>query len=273
MTPTLNDLKALAYGAGEILRAGFQEPKHLHLKREIDIVTETDLKAEKFLIGEINSRFPDHHIIAEESGENSGAREHTWYIDPIDGTSNFAHGLPIFSVSIGYAQNGMMTLGVVYDPIRDEMFSAEKGKGAFLNDTPIHVGKETELHRSMVATGFPYDRFDSDVNNLVYFTTFALKVRSIRRLGSAALDVCYVAAGRYSGFWEFKIETWDIAAGILIAAEAGATVTKMNGNPDLLPGRHSILVANPGLYAEMLKVIQEVTARPENKAYQQYLDE
>jgi myo-inositol-1(or 4)-monophosphatase len=273
MTPSLNDLKALAYGAGEILRAGFQQPKHLQLKREIDVVTETDLNAEKYLIGEINTRFPDHHIIAEESGENTGDLKHTWYIDPIDGTSNFAHGLPIFSTSIAYAQDGEVILGVVYDPIKDEMFSAEKGKGAFLNDQPIHVAEQTELRRSMVATGFPYDRFDSKVNNLTFFSTFALKVRSIRRLGSAALDVCYVAAGRYNGFWEFKIETWDIAAGVLILKEAGAKVTKMNGNPEMLHGRLSILAANPGLYAEMLKVIQEIIANPENKAYQDYLDE
>ncbi|MBN2046094.1 MAG: inositol monophosphatase [Anaerolineales bacterium] len=274
MNPNLEDLKAMATRAGEILRAGFEQPNRgLQLKREIDVVTETDLKSEKYLLEQINTRFPDHHIVAEESGENHGDQRCTWYIDPLDGTSNFAHGLPIFSVSIGYARDGDLTLGVVYDPIRDEMFSAEKGKGAFLNDVPIRAAAQTELRHSMVVTGFPYDRFTSPINNLAFFNAFALKVRSIRRLGSAALDMCYVAAGRFNGYWEFKMESWDIAAGTLIAREAGAHVTKMNGDPDVIHGNHSILAANPGLHDEMFKLIEEVISQPENGAYQEFLAE
>jgi len=272
MEPTLADLKAMAYSAGEILRAGFEHPdRGLKLKSEIDPVTETDLKSEKYLLGEINTRFPGHHIVAEESGDNHADTSHSWYIDPVDGTSNFAHGLPIFCVSIGHAHNGVMTLGVVYNPISDEMFSAEKGKGAFLNDKPIHTAAQTELNRSMLVTGFPYDRFTSPINNLAFFNTFALKVRSIRRLGSAALDLCYIAAGRMNGYWEFKMQPWDMAAGGLIATEAGALVTKMDGDPQIIDPPFSLVAANPGLHAEMTKVIAEVISRPENKAYREYL--
>jgi myo-inositol-1(or 4)-monophosphatase len=270
MTPTLNDLKALAHGAGEILRAGFMQPKHLELKREIDVVTETDKKSEAFLLEQVNAKFPGHHIVAEESGENEGDREHTWYIDPLDGTSNFAANLPIFAVSIAYAQQGEVTLGVVYDPIRDELFAAERGRGATLNEQPVHTNSQSELRRSMIVTGFPYDRFDSPVNNLAYFNAFALKVRSIRRLGSAAMDLCYIGAGRMDGYWELKMETWDLAAGVLIAREGGARVTTMDNHPDMLTPPLSVMAANPALHAEMLKVIEEVTAIPENQPYRDF---
>jgi len=271
MTPTLNDLKALAHGAGEILRAGFMQPKNLHLKREIDIVTETDQSSEAYLLEHIRAKFPGHHILAEESGVNHGDRAHTWYIDPLDGTSNFAHNLPIFSVSIAYAQDGEVRLGVVYDPIRDEMFAAELGKGAFLNDQPVRTNQQTELRRSMVVTGFPYDRFDSPVNNLAFFNAFALKVRSIRRLGSAAMDLCYIGAGRMDGYWELKMENWDLAAGVLIAREGGAKVTTMDNGQNLLTPPFSVLAANPALHAEMLKLIEAETAKPENQAYRDFL--
>jgi myo-inositol-1(or 4)-monophosphatase len=201
-----------------------------------------------------------------------GDQRHKWYIDPLDGTSNFAAGLPIFSVSIAYERDGEMTLGVVYDPIRDEMFSAEKGIGAFLNGEPIQTSRQTNLRQALVVTGFPYDRFTSPVNNLSYFSTFALQVRSIRRLGSAALDLCYVAADRADGYWEFKVETWDIAAGALIAQESGALVTTMDNKADLIPPPHSILAANPTLHAAMLEVIREETAKPENQPVRDFLN-
>jgi myo-inositol-1(or 4)-monophosphatase len=271
MTPTLNDLKALARGAGEILRAGFNQPKNLHLKREIDIVTETDQRSEAYLLEHIRTKFPEHHIVAEESGVNHGDRAHTWYIDPLDGTSNFAHNLPIFSVSIAYAQDGEVRLGVVYDPMRDEMFAAELGKGAYLNGRRVHTNTQTELRRSMVVTGFPYDRFTSPVNNLALFNAFALQVRSIRRLGSAAMDLCYIGAGRMDGYWEFNMENWDIAAGSLFAREGGATVTTIGNDPNLFIPPYSIMAANPALHAEMLKVIEAVIAKPENQAYRDFL--
>jgi myo-inositol-1(or 4)-monophosphatase len=271
MPPTLQDLKTLAYGAGRILRAGFNQPQEVHHKSEIDVVTETDHRSESYLLEQIRGRFQDDHIVAEESGENDGDRARAWFIDPLDGTTNFSHGLPVFSVSIGYAQDGEILLGVVYDPVRDELFSAERGRGAFLNDQPIQAAARAQLRESLVATGFPYDRFTSPVNNLVYFHEFALQVQGIRRLGSAALDLCYVAAGRFDAYWEFKMHSWDLAAGVLIAQEAGALVTTMDGFPEVLTPPYSVAAANPRLHEELLAVIAGVTARPENQAYQAFL--
>lgn len=250
--PNIQTLELLARGAGEILRAGFGEQNHVQHKGEIDLVTEVDLRSEKYLLDQIGKKFPEHKILAEESGEIQGNAEHLWYIDPLDGTTNFAHELPIFSVSIGYTFGGVVKLGVVYDPMRDELFSAESGKGAWLNGVPIHVGETLELKQSLMVTGFPYDRFSSNVNNLENFSRMALKVQGIRRLGSAALDLCYVACGRVDGYWELKIAAWDIAAGILIAQEAGGKVTKMSGAKDLLSPPHSIIAANPKLHSIMI---------------------
>jgi myo-inositol-1(or 4)-monophosphatase len=256
MTPTLEDLKNLARGAGEILRAGFQHANHIQHKSEIDLVTEVDRQSEAYLLEQINTRFPDHRIIAEETGQKDGNPDHTWYIDPLDGTTNFAHRLPIFSVSIAYAHQGTVTLGVVYDPIQDEMFSAELGKGAALNDAPIHTTSQAKLSRSLLVTGFPYDRFTSPDNNLDHMKRFTLRAQGIRRLGSAALDLCSVACGRVDGYWEIKLEVWDLAAGILIAQEAGAIVTKTDGRSDMLLPPLSVLAANPALHPSMLEVLQ-----------------
>lgn len=256
MNPTLNDLIAFARGAGEILRAGYhQKSNHIQHKREIDLVTETDKASEAYLIRQITEKFPNHHILAEETGENGGDPAHTWYIDPLDGTTNFAHGLPIFSVSIAYAHQGTTTLGVVYDPLRDELFSAQLGQGAHLNGQPIHAAGQTDLKQSLMVTGFPYDRFTSPNNNLAHSKHFLMRVQGFRRLGSAALDLCNVAAGRVDGYWEVALEKWDLAAGALIAAEAGAAVSKLDGTPAILEPPINILAANPALHAEMLKVL------------------
>ena len=256
MTPTLEDLKNLASGAGEILRAGFYHANHIQHKGEIDLVTEVDQQSEAFLLEQIGTRFPSHRIIAEETGQKNGDPDHTWYIDPLDGTTNYAHRLPIFSVSIAYAHQGTVTLGVVYDPIRDEMFSAASGMGADLNGTPIRTTNQAELSRSLLVTGFPYDRFTSPDNNLEHMNRFTLRAQGIRRLGSAALDLCSVACGRVDGYWEIKLEVWDLAAGILIAQEAGAVVTKTDGLPNMLTPPLSVLAANPALYPSMLEVLQ-----------------
>ena len=255
MRPKLEEVCEMALNAGEILRDGFGKLKSLKLKREIDVVTEIDRKSEKFLIGEIKSKFPGHHIIAEESGETIGDVERKWYIAPLDGTTNFAHNLPIFSVSIAYAEKDQIVLGVVYDPMRDELFSAEKGGGAKLNGVPIFVGKESELNKSVLVTGFPYDRFTNEDNNLDNFNRLATKIRGIRRLGSAALDLCYVAANRVNGYWEIRMETWDLAAGMLIAQEAGAKVTKRDGSLDMLNPPINVIAANPLLHQKFLENI------------------
>lgn len=248
MKPTLSDLERLARQAGSILRNGYNQEHTVHYKGTIDLVTEADHASEAFLLGEIKSAFPGGHILAEESGTIQGSNEDLWYIDPLDGTVNYAHHIPIFCVSIGFASNGRLTLGVVYDPMRDELFSAEKGKGAFLNGKRISVSNTSELERSLLVTGFPYDTWDTDLDNFKYFERLAKKTQGVRRLGSAALDVCYVGAGRFDGFWEYKLKPWDVAAGGLIAAEAGAKVTAIDGREDFLAPPLSILATAPGIY-------------------------
>jgi myo-inositol-1(or 4)-monophosphatase len=252
MEPSLEIISAIARGAGEILRAGFNQSNHVELKGVIDLVTEVDQQSETYILAEIKKQFPDHKVIAEESGEVQGNSGHAWYVDPIDGTTNYAHGLPIFAVSIAYAYHGEVILGVVYNPIRDEMFSAEKGKGAWLNGKPIHTTSRVELNKSLLVTGFRYDRFTNPDNNLENFKRLALQVRGIRRLGSAALDLCFVAAGRVDGYWEIHLELWDLAAGMLIAREAGAVVTKRDGSQDIFISPLSVVAANPGLHQAIL---------------------
>ena len=262
MEPTLSDLCAMARGAGEILRAGFNHSNRVALKGAIDLITEVDEQSEEYLLAEIRQRFPEHNIVAEESGGVDHYSEYTWYIDPVDGTTNFAHGLPIFSVSIGVAFRGEIQLGVVYNPISDELFSAEREVGAWLNDQPVHAGDRAKLEHALVVTGLPYDRFTNPDNNLENIKRFALQVRGIRRLGSAALDLCFVAAGRVDGYWEIRLEPWDLAAGMLIAEEAGALVTKRNGDRNLLDKPCSVVAANPGLHPLMLAVLAEDPHNP-----------
>lgn len=248
MKPTLSDLERLARGAGAILRDGYNKEHTVHYKGVIDLVTEADHASEAFLLGEIKSAFPGSHILAEESGNIQGSNEDLWYIDPLDGTVNYAHHIPIFCVAIGFSTNGVMTLGAVYDPMRDELFMAEKGKGATLNGKPIRVSNTTELEKSLLVTGFPYDTWNTELDNFKYFERLAKKTQGVRRLGSAALDACYVAAGRFDGFWEYKLKPWDVAAGGLIAAEAGAKVTAIDGREDFLSAPLSILATTPGIY-------------------------
>jgi myo-inositol-1(or 4)-monophosphatase len=263
MEPTLTYLQDLARKASEFLldgyniRPGYGEARQVSYKGAIDVVTEVDAKSEAYLIEEIRKNFPDHRIIAEESGETAGGDCCAWYLDPLDGTVNFVHGLPLFSISIGYVVNGEPKLGVVYDPVRDECFSAEKGAGAWLNGEPIRTSRQPGLDRALLVTGFPYDIRTHPVNNFDLFQDFSLKAQAVRRLGSAALDLCYVAAGRLDGYWELLVEPWDIAAGIVIAREAGATVTRLDNNPELLSPPTSILAANSALHAVMGEVIRE----------------
>ncbi len=257
MKPTLPDLERLARAAGTILRNGYNTEHTVHYKGTIDLVTETDHASESFLIGEIQSQFPDSHILAEESGETAGENEGTWFIDPLDGTVNYAHHIPVFCVSIAYAVKGILTLGAVYDPLRDEMFTAEHGKGAFLNGKKIQVSETTELQKSLLVTGFPYDTWETKLDNFKYFERLAKKTQGVRRLGSAALDGCYVAAGRFDGFWEFALRPWDIAAAGLIAEEAGARVTAVDGRAEYISAPQSILAATPGIYEKLLEQLKD----------------
>ena len=253
MPPTLTDLTSLACQAGDILRQSFGQHLHVDHKSLIDLVTEVDRQSEQYLLGQIRELFPGHSIVAEESGVSAGNMDHQWYIDPLDGTVNFVHGLPIYSVSIAYAKRGKLLLGVVYDPMRDELFSAEAGKGAWLNGGPVHVAEAQDMDHALLVTGFPYDIRTNPENNLNYYAYFALHSQGVRRLGSAALDLCYVACGRLDGFWELRLNPWDVAAGGLIAREAGATVTTITGEDDFISPPQSILAANPTIHALMLQ--------------------
>ena len=257
MNPTRYDLESMARQAGEILRAGYGKHIQISHKGTIDLVTEIDRRSEQYLLGEINRRYPNHHIMSEESGEIPGEECCLWYIDPLDGTVNYAHQVPVFTVSIAYQQDGVLQLGVVYDPLRDELFSAERGKGATLNSEEISVSKTTLLDRSLLSTGFAYDIRTHPETNLDHFARFSLRCQGIRRLGSAALDLCYVACGRFEGFWELRLNAWDIAAGALIAEQAGALVTDIHGNPDYMAQPQSILAANPTLHDAMLHVLHD----------------
>jgi myo-inositol-1(or 4)-monophosphatase len=255
--PDLKDLERLARGAGEILRASYGQHLQVDHKGVIDLVTDADHRSEAYILAEIQHRFPGHKVVAEESGESAGADGQVWYIDPLDGTVNYAHGLPVFSVSIAYAEAGMVRLGVVYDPMRDECFCAQAGLGAWLNGQPLHVSQAINLDQGLLVTGFPYDIRTNPENNLDHYARFALRSQGVRRLGSAALDLCYVAAGRFDGYWEIRMSAWDIAAGGLIAEQAGARVTNVAGEVNYLIPPQSILAANPQIHAQMLAVLND----------------
>jgi myo-inositol-1(or 4)-monophosphatase len=253
MQPTLSYLESLARHAGAILHAGYNKEHQVGYKGVIDLVTEVDHQSEAYLLGEVRRDFPEHHVVAEETGIIQGNDEHAWYIDPLDGTVNYAHHVPVFCVSIGYAYKGQFTLGAVYDPLRDEMFTAERGQGAYLNGRYLKVSATGELQRSLLVTGFPYDTWDTPQDNFANFVKFSKLSQGVRRLGSAALDLCYVAAGRFDGYWELSLKPWDVAAGGLLCEEAGAKVTNISGSPDYISAPQSILAASPGIYSRMLE--------------------
>lgn len=254
--PTLTDLEQIALQAGQILSQGYETALEIRFKGEIDLVTEVDQRSEAAILAEIQRRFPGHQILAEESGAQAGSAEHLWVVDPLDGTVNYAHGVPVFSVSIAYAFQGQLRLGVVFDPLRGELFRAQAGRGAWLGSRPLRVSNAAELGRSLLVTGFPYDIRTTAHNNLNTYARLALQSQGVRRLGSAALDLCYVAAGRFDGYWERSLRPWDLAAGGLIAREAGAIVTCLDGSPDLLSEPLSVIAANPILYPLLLAQVQ-----------------
>jgi myo-inositol-1(or 4)-monophosphatase len=263
MAPTLSDLETLARQAGAILRAGYTprpgngQGHQVQYKGEIDLVTEYDRRSEDYILGEIRRNFPGDRILSEESGELAGKDCCVWYVDPLDGTVNYAHGLALFCTSIAYAEHGELRFGAVYDPVSDECYTAERGRGAWLNGETIRVSRATELKKSLLVTGFPYDVRTNPKNNLDHYVNFTMRSQGVRRLGSAALDLAYVAAGRLDGFWEIYIHAWDIAAGGLIAQEAGAVVTDIRGGPDFLSPPQSVLAANPAIHAQMLQVLEQ----------------
>jgi len=256
-SPALSELEDLARRAGDILREGYNKDHQVSYKGVIDLVTEVDRASENFLLGEINQRWPGGHIMAEESGVTQGNNEHSWFVDPLDGTVNYAHHIPIFCVSIGYAHQGRMQIGAVYDPMRDEMFSAERGKGARLNGGALHASNASELQKSLLVTGFPYDAWNTPNDNFDNFVRLAKMTQGVRRLGSAALDACYVAAGRFDGFWELSLKPWDVAAAGLIAEEAGAIVTDVNGKMDYLSAPQSIIAAAAEIHPKIMDALRQ----------------
>lgn len=251
--PTLSEVVEWARFAAQMLREGYGKQHEVDLKGRIDLVTEMDRRSEDYLVGQIRSHYPQHTIITEESGLLQGHSEMCWYIDPLDGTTNYAHALPLFCVSVGFAVNGQMMLGVVVDPMRDECFSAQRGAGAWVNDQPIHVSGISEMVSSLLVTGFPYDSWKAGPSNLENFAHFTHISQGVRRLGAAALDLCYVASGRVEGYWELTLKPWDLAAGSLIVEEAGGVVTNLNGDSNLLQPPYSLLAGNPPIHALMLE--------------------
>ena len=216
--------------AGEIIKEGFGKNVTFEFKSNMnDLVTEIDKAAEKKIIEFIHKEYPGHNIFAEESGKLDGNSEYTWVVDPLDGTVNFAHGLPLFSVSIGLMKNDEIIAGAVYDVMMDQMYTAEKGSGAFQNGKRIRVSDNNDLQKSMLVTGFPYDIKENPKNAIEKFNVFLVEARAVRRLGSAAIDCCYVASGVFDGFWEVSLNLWDMCAGQLLIEEAGGKVTNMSG--------------------------------------------
>ena len=246
--------RCAAKEAGEILRNLFGNLKSISKKGEIDLVTEADLASEKAVIDAITKDFPNDMILAEESGEQGEKSERLWIIDPLDGTTNFAHSFPFFAISIGLQVKDEIVAGVVYNPVMDEFFEAEKGKGAFLNQQSIKVSDKTELKESLVGTGFPYYTYDNPDVVLEYLKKMIVHVQGIRRPGAAAIDLCYVASGRLDGFWEQDLNPWDTAAGSLIVKEAGGVLSDFTGKP-FSPFDKTVVASSPGIHNKMLEVL------------------
>lgn len=219
-----------------------------------DLVTEADKRSEQIIVDAITGRFPDHRILAEEGTSTGGTGEYRWIIDPLDGTTNFAHQYPLYCVSIAVERGGETLVGVVYAPYMDELFVAVRGQGATLNGAPIHVSEVNELIGGLLCTGFPYRLDGPTGNNLTNWGNFVLRTQATRRDGAAALDLCYVGAGRFDGFWELNLQPWDIAAGALIVQEAGGTITDAYGKPFTVEG-HDVVASNGHLHQKMLDVL------------------
>lgn len=264
----LNIAVETAEAAGSLFREGVREQKSIDRKSSaIDLVTEYDRAAEALILERLHSHFPDHDFLAEESGNsnhsaNNGKVSYTWHIDPLDGTNNFAHGFPVFCVSIALYEGSRPLVAVIYDPMRQECFSAVAGQGAYLatpqNTYKLQVSGSATLLNSLLATGFPYDRHSSELDNVAQLAAFLKRVQGLRRPGAAALDLAYVAAGRLDGYWEFKLSTWDVAAGILLVTEAGGVVTGVDGCPPELAGKLALVASNGLIQQEMLDVLAAV---------------
>jgi|WetSurMetagenome_2_1015567.scaffolds.fasta_scaffold07945_4 myo-inositol-1(or 4)-monophosphatase len=243
--------------AGKLLMERFHSTFAVMHKGAINLVTEVDIAAENLIVSRIRAAFPHHSILAEENHAAGGARgPYTWIIDPLDGTTNYAHGFPVFAVTIALEIEGRVEWGVVYHPAMDEEFTARSGQGAYCGGERIRVSQTVSLGFAMLATGFPYDIRTSEINNLDNFRTFALHAQAIRRTGSAAIDLSYVAAGRFDGFWELKLHPWDCAAGYLLVREAGGIVTNFKGDPGSIYDQE-VVASNGLIHKELLDILND----------------
>jgi myo-inositol-1(or 4)-monophosphatase len=241
--------------AGRMLKENLHVSREICYKGEVDLVTNFDNRSQKMIFQSISKVFPDHDFIAEEGLEKEKGSDFRWIFDPLDGTTNYAHSFPVFAISIALEWKKSVVLGVVYDPMREEMFTSIRGEGAFLNRESVNVSATDDLNRSLVATGFPYDLRESKTNNIAHFNNFLTRVQAIRRCGSAAMDLCYVACGRFDGFWELKLKPWDVAAGALMVTEAGGCVTDFK-NQDFNIHSQETLVSNGLIHQQMLTVLR-----------------
>ncbi len=248
----------IARAAGAELRQGWGHAGRVEFKGEVNLVTEYDRRAEEIIVTALRDQFPDHHIYAEEQGDaEPGDSPFNWLVDPLDGTTNFVHGFPVFAVSMGLMHQGHGLVGVIYDPTRDELFTAAAGRGARLNGTPIRVSPTAELDQALLATGFAYDRRTAADNNVAHLARFIRRCQGIRRAGAASLDLAYVACGRLDGYWEMGLFPWDVAAGTLLVREAGGRVTDFIGGDDDHPTGRRIVASNGRIHDQMLAVLRE----------------
>ena len=250
--------------AGAILLAEFDRPVNISYKGEVDIVTQADRRSEQAIVSRLRSHFPKHAIVAEEGGGSESESPFRWHVDPLDGTTNFAHGYPCFAVSIGLEEAGELIVGVVFQPVTGELFTAVKGEGAYLNQKKIGVSRIETLGTSLLATGFPSVKRAQNPN-IHYYWDFTLRSHGVRRDGSAAMDLAAVACGRFDGFWEFGLRTWDTAAGVLLVREAGGTVTRFDGQPYRL-GDRELLASNSRVHEEMKEVAAGIAQRAASSA-------
>ena len=250
----LEAAREVAREAGTLLRERLGLSSRVSYKGEVDLVTESDNISQSLIVARLSSRFPGHDILAEEGLTRESGSPYRWVVDPLDGTTNFAHQFPVFCVSIGLENEGRTEVGVVYDPMREEMFWTLGGGGAFLNGRPIRVSAVADLGSSLLATGFPYDIRQTG-DNVAHFGNFVVRAQAIRRCGSAALDLCYVACGRFDGFWEMKLNPWDVCAGALIVKEAGGRASDFSGEefPGTVP---HILASNGLIHGQMMEVLR-----------------
>jgi len=252
----------IARKAGVILREGFDRPKKISYKGEVDLVTESDQRSEQLVVALLRDRFPDHGIVAEEGGGATAVAKYCWHVDPLDGTTNFAHGYPCFAVSIGLAEDGVPIAGAIFNPVSNELFAAARGEGAYRNDDRIRVSQVEKLATSLVATGFPTHQRKKS-SNINYYWQFTLRSHGVRRDGAAALDLCSVACGRFDAFWEFGLKSWYTTAGIVMVEEAGGRITDLAGQPYRLGGP-SILASNEHIHPEMLQVAASIANEARN---------